>query len=60
MTSQEDALGSWLSAALEDPYACEEFKEVIRNWFKQFEVKINKASQEMKDIERDMWDALGR
>lgn len=28
-----DALGAWLSAALDDPQACAEFKAAVRTWF---------------------------
>lgn len=31
----EHKLGFWLSAALDEPNACDEFKTDIRNWFEQ-------------------------
>lgn len=33
----EWAIGSWLSAALEDPKACDEFKRDVRAWFEMLE-----------------------
>lgn len=35
MTVAEDKLGGWLSAALEDPEACVEFKEAVKDWFNE-------------------------
>lgn len=29
----EDKLGAWLSASLEDPNSCDEFKAVVNEWF---------------------------
>jgi transposase-like protein len=31
-------IGKWLSAALEDPLTCEEFKKDIRDWFDSFNI----------------------
>jgi disulfide oxidoreductase YuzD len=39
MTKEDDEIGKWLSAALEDSYACREFKQAIINWFNQFKVE---------------------
>lgn len=33
LTPAEDKLGGWLSASLEDPAACTEFKQAVKNWF---------------------------
>lgn len=35
LSPAEDKLGSWLSAALEDPEACKEFKQDVENWFQE-------------------------
>lgn len=35
LSPAEDKLGSWLSAASEDPEACKEFKQDVENWFKE-------------------------
>jgi len=32
-THANERIGSWLSAALEDPSVCEEMKEDVRYWF---------------------------
>ncbi len=36
MDQPDAAIGEWLSAALDDPGVCDEFKQVIRSWFDQF------------------------
>ena len=36
------AIGSWLSAALDDEHACEEFKKAITDWFELGEPGWNK------------------
>lgn len=46
---EEWELGSWLSAALEDPKSCEEFKESIRAWF---EMLGERATQHPKLCDR--------
>lgn len=38
------AIGSWLSAALDDPSACDEFKRDIRAWFEAGQPTIRSAS----------------
>lgn len=35
LTKAEDELGSWLSASLEDPAACKEFKQSVEAWFNE-------------------------
>ena len=35
LTPAEDKLGSWLSASLEDPASCTEFKQAVKNWFNE-------------------------
>lgn len=37
MSIIEDRLGSWLSAALEDPLSCDEFKADLRDWMHERE-----------------------
>jgi hypothetical protein len=32
-TKEDDGIGKWLSAALDDPKVCEEFKNDILDWF---------------------------
>lgn len=41
MTAADYALGSWLSAALDDPTCCDEIKAAIREWFAQFEFTLS-------------------
>jgi len=55
MTYEERELGEWLSAALDDPKACEEFKEAIRAWFESIEERESNQSLQDKDdnIRRD-------
>lgn len=60
MTGVEDTLGVWLSAALEDPQACDGFKEAVRNWFDQFDIETRDLSKEIRDRENEMIDLLGR
>lgn len=33
MAQAHDAVGAWLSAALEDPDSCDEFKADVNRWF---------------------------
>lgn len=35
VTQVEFNLGSWLSAALDDPISCQSFKDCIEDWFKE-------------------------
>lgn len=35
LSPAEDELGGWLSAALEDPGSCKEFKQAVENWFQE-------------------------
>jgi hypothetical protein len=58
MTPEEDALASWLSAALDDPLVCSEYKQVITNWFNSKTIEVQEPSQEKKDIEAAMWESL--
>lgn len=39
MSPEEDRLAAWLTAALEDPNVCEEFKTDIENWLYYIEKK---------------------
>jgi len=57
-TKEDDELGAWLSAALEDPNVCKEFKEVINNWFNSKTITIKDISQSRKTIEKRMWESL--
>lgn len=35
--ASNDAVGSWMAAALDDPEVCEEMKRDINNWFEGYE-----------------------
>ena len=37
LTPADDALGSWMSAALEDPKVCDEMKRDIKTWMDSFQ-----------------------
>lgn len=58
-TKEEEALAPWLSAALEDDNVCIEFKNTINNWFNSHTISIKEPSEEMREIERKMWESLG-
>lgn len=36
LSKEEDKLGFWLAAALDDPKVCKKMKEDINNWFGMF------------------------
>lgn len=40
MTPAEEELGAWMSAGLEDPDACAEFKTAVTNWFNELPFPI--------------------
>lgn len=44
----QKGIGKWLSAALEDPNVCEEFKVDITEWFARFET-VEKALNKNRD-----------
>jgi len=46
MTPAEHELGGWLSASLEDPGSCKEFKQAVESWFK--EMPIPTLTKEIK------------
>lgn len=58
MTKEEKELGKWLSAALDDPHSCEEFKEDIVNWFNSKTITTKEVTHSRMKIERDMWKSL--
>lgn len=43
MSIEEDNIGRWLSAAIEDPNVCEEMKSDIRQWFDLFSSRAGKV-----------------
>ena len=47
MTEAEWDLGGWLSAALDDPSACQEFKDDIVAWFEEV------AKREANKVDED-------
>lgn len=55
MTEAEWNLGAWLSAAMDDPNVCQEFKDDITDWF----VEINEREAEEK-VENGTLDDLRR
>jgi hypothetical protein len=58
MTKEEDALGKWLSAALDDPNVCDEMKADIRAWFDSKTFELPERTEEDIEIERQMWESL--
>ncbi len=40
MIKQDEAIGGWLSAAMEDPKVCQSMKNDINNWFDTFEPTV--------------------
>lgn len=45
LTPAEDKLGAWLSASLEDPSSCKEFKQDVENWFKELPFPKDKENK---------------
>lgn len=59
MTPEEIDLGSFLSAALDDPLSGQEFKDSINNWFKLFETKTLISVETLEDL-KESEDVLDR
>lgn len=57
--SPRNRLGSWLSAALEDPAVCEEMKSDIRDWFAQPCASQGCAGAYRVFMDGNQWCAVG-
>lgn len=40
LSPAESELGGWLSASLEDPGSCKEFKQAVNNWFQELPTPV--------------------
>lgn len=50
MTDQEIQLGTWESAALDDPSVCDEYKEHIKEWFEHYQTHRTITIKEYEDL----------
>lgn len=50
MTDQEIQLGTWESAALDDPEVCDEYKEHIKDWFEHYKTHKTITIKEYEDL----------